>query len=560
MYNRVIRVLLLLFFGMASYVVATPLGSQVVCQDLAVQSGDNKIVVAGTTLIDNVKRFFAARYLPDGTLDNSFGTNGAVTTLINARCEAFALALDTSGNIVVVGGSQGDLAIVRYTPSGQLDTSFGTTGIVITPVNNNALGHDIAIQSDSKILVIGFTGTTEHIVLLRFNADGTPDTSFGNNGVIETMLNNRSFARSVVIQSDNKIVLGGYSVVAPTGINVGIVVRYASNGQIDTNFGDQGVVTVENGLLVRIHDVQLQPDGKIIAVANVNNTIVVYRFNQDGSLDTAFGIAGSHTFAQGDVSIGNFLSIQSDGKIVVAGVTDDDIMLFRLTAGGALDTTFANNGIMRVKLESIATLNAVGIRPSDQHIIACGTVNNNALLIQLDPDGFFDNDFGQNGNGQNPGGSFVGSSAREAMIWEKQSTGTNGGTFQAGLWKTRTLNTLVGDVGFIALANNQFTLQPGRYRIVASSPAYRVDQHQIRLYNVTDSRVEENGTSEFSTNFAKATTTRSFLQHTLFINEVWIFEIQHRCDNTRTGTGLGFAVGFAGNDEVYTQVQITRLL
>ena len=148
------------------------------------------------------------------------------------------------------------------------------------------------------------------------------------------------------------------------------------------------------------------------------------------------------------------------------------------------------------------------------------------------------------------------------FLKDVKSNGTNGGTYNAGSsdggpddWKTRILNTEEGNMGSkVTLASNQFTIEAGKYRIMASAPAYHVRDHQIRLYNITDTSVECYGSTEYSRNAQ----TRSYLACYLHLTTPKTFKIQHKCQSTNTGDGLGRAVGF-GNSEIYTMVTITEL-
>src|SRR5205823_1660150 len=127
-------------------------------------------------------------YNADGSLDSSFGNNGLVITDFGFDSQAFALAVQTDGKIVVAGytftgGSQYDFALARYNTDGSLDTTFGTNGEVVTDFGtggDEALA--VVIDADGKIVVAGytFTGDSQYdFALARYNADGSLDTSFG---------------------------------------------------------------------------------------------------------------------------------------------------------------------------------------------------------------------------------------------------------------------------------------------------------------------------------------------------------------------------------------------
>lgn len=142
-----------------------------------------------------------------------------------------------------------------------------------------------------------------------------------------------------------------------------------------------------------------------------------------------------------------------------------------------------------------------------------------------------------------------------AVIQDEKSSGTDGGTFTNGAWRTRTLNTVQTDVdSILSLASNQFTLQAGSYFIDASAPAYTVREHRAKLFNVTDSTDDLLGTSEHSFN---SNSTPSRARGRITIASAKVFEIQHQCTDTVSTNGFGVAAGF-GIAEIYTVVEIWR--
>jgi hypothetical protein len=145
---------------------------------------------------------------------------------------------------------------------------------------------------------------------------------------------------------------------------------------------------------------------------------------------------------------------------------------------------------------------------------------------------------------------------RTAYIKDVKPSGTSGGTFTAGAWQTRDLNTLSGDTEFVSLSSNQFTLQPGKYEIEASAPAYVVQGHKLRLRNITDSSDDLLGDNLYSN--ATSIVQNALMIGTLEVTSVKTFEIQHRGTATQVGNGFGGSVSF-GVDEIYTQIKITKV-
>jgi uncharacterized delta-60 repeat protein len=311
---------------------------------------DGKIVAAG--FVDNQSGFALARYNTDGSLDTGFGTGGKVTTAIGPWAGAYSVAIQSDGKIVAAGlsgAATSSFTIVRYNTDGSLDTGFGTGGIVTTTIgSSHAYAYSIAIQSDGKLVV---SGTDSYgFALTRYNTDGSLDAGFGTGGIVTSDLGSGlDIARSVVIQSDGKIVAAG-DVNGGTRI---ALVRYNTDGSFDAGFGTGGVVVTDIGTVHNeAYSIALQSDGKIVLAGFSGNgadyDFALARYNTDGSLDPGFGTAGIVTTAIGTGhDLAYCVAIQPDGKIVAAGFTaasGNKYALVRYNANGSLDTTFGTGG------------------------------------------------------------------------------------------------------------------------------------------------------------------------------------------------------------------------
>ena len=236
-----------------------------------------------------------------GDLDLSFGVNGKVTMDISARGdEASGVALQTDGKIVTVARSTGDFTVVRYNQDGTLDTSFGSGGIASADLGSPFdETFDVAIQSDGKIVAVGHTGSID-FGLARFNTDGSLDITFDGDGKVTTVFGSLDEAFAVAIQPDGKIVAIGHTLIQPPGTADFALARYNPNGSLDTTFGNGGKVTTDFGGEDRGDGVLIQPDGKIVVAGGSgvdSNTgflsdFALARYNVDGSLDLSFGSAG----------------------------------------------------------------------------------------------------------------------------------------------------------------------------------------------------------------------------------------------------------------------------
>jgi uncharacterized delta-60 repeat protein len=287
--------------------------------------------MAGQAQNGTYPAFGVARFTTAGVLDITFGNGGRVITPVGTTGIANSIAIQSDGKIVVAGESQDavsyDFAVARYDTSGNLDNTFGTGGIVVTPIGTSTdIGYAMAIQSDGKIVVAGTSliGTGSDFALVRYNTNGTLDNTFGTGGKVTTDFGSpNDICNSVAIQSNGKIVAGGQYYNGTN--NDFAIARYNTNGALDATFGTGGKVTTPIGTRADVgYGVAIQSDGKIIMTGNSDNgtyiNVAVVRYNSTGTLDNGFGTAGEVTtlIASGN-STGRSVLVQGDGKVVVAG-------------------------------------------------------------------------------------------------------------------------------------------------------------------------------------------------------------------------------------------------
>jgi uncharacterized delta-60 repeat protein len=336
-------------------VKTTPARDGGVANAVAIQT-DGKIVAAGQSFGER-PRFAVLRYTRRGRLDPTFGGDGRVITDVSrGDDQANGVAIQADGKIVVAGRSGKDnrkFALVRYNTDGTLDSTFAEDGKVTTDFTNaRDQANAVAIQADGKIVAVGRSGGADFAVA-RFNTDGALDATFGGDGKVTTdFTHGDDPANAVAVQPDGKIVAAGGG---PK------LARYNIDGTLDPTFGGDGkVIPVLTccPAFVSVYDATLQSNGKIItagewfecfAAGDCEDDVVVTRYDSDGTLDT--------TFASGGVAFGicgraNAVALQADGKIVAAGVVDcgggdkahGDFVIERLDADGARDGTFGNRG------------------------------------------------------------------------------------------------------------------------------------------------------------------------------------------------------------------------
>ena len=236
---------------------------------------------------------------------------------------------------------------------GDLDLTFGNGGKVLTPIGSgNDYSFGAAIQSDGKIVLAGesYNGANRDFALARYNPDGSLDASFGSGGKVVTPIGSRDeSAGDIAIQPDGKIVVAGYSINADSFADFALV-RYNANGSLDNSFGTGGKVTTSFGSVgsdvVIAHAIAIQADGKIVAAGRSFgnfNKFALARYNTNGSLDTSFGTGGKLTtqISSNSNDEAYAVAIQSDGKIVVGGRSFNgatyDFAVVKYNTDGSLD-------------------------------------------------------------------------------------------------------------------------------------------------------------------------------------------------------------------------------
>jgi uncharacterized delta-60 repeat protein len=296
-----------------------------------VRQPDGKLVAAGTANNGSNFDFALARYNPNGALDTSFNGTGKVTTPIGSgNDEAMALVLQPDGKLVVAGrsdnGSQHVFALARYNPNGSLDTTFNGTGKVTTAIGSaEDEAYGLALQPDGKLVVAGHSRTPSQTLfaVARYNPNGSLDTSFNGTGKVTTAMGAYGSVNELALQPDGKLLAAG---AGDNGSHLAFALaRYNPNGSLDTSFNGTGkVMTAIGSDQDDAIALAQQPDGKVLAAgySYVGSTRVfaLARYNANGSLDTGFSGAGKVTTAIGSSDDEAYaVALQPDGKLVAAG-------------------------------------------------------------------------------------------------------------------------------------------------------------------------------------------------------------------------------------------------
>lgn len=306
-------------FGNGGFTITDFAGSDDYALDVVVQA-DGKIIVAGTAYNgSNGCDFALARYNTNGALDSTFGNGGRLTTSLSSNGdEGNSVALQSDGKIVVAGyadnGSNGlDFALVRYNNNGVLDATFGSSGVLIGALSSaNDVAYSVAIQGDGKIVASGYLDNGANgsdFVIARYNANGSPDSTFGSNGrVLTTFGAGEDCAYSLVLQNDGKIVVAGWTDTGSYNYDFALA-RYQTNGALDTTFSGDGklVTSFYDTGADQATALGLQADDKIVAAGWAYNgshyVFALSRYQNDGTapistitLDPATpnGVAGGY--------------------------------------------------------------------------------------------------------------------------------------------------------------------------------------------------------------------------------------------------------------------------
>ncbi|MBI4740881.1 MAG: hypothetical protein HY777_04860 [Betaproteobacteria bacterium] len=378
---------------------------------------DGRLLVAGSTWDrqTNLQKLLVARYGATGTLDASFGSGGVTTTQVLPTSNgsfANAMTVQPDGKIILAGATQFDganfeTALARFNTDGSLDASFGVNGVVATRIGNGVTsiqdgGVDetfaaLALLPDGRIVAAGYAkiGGNYVLAIARYNTNGGLDISFGSGGIVTTNTGGDPYLTGAVLQPDGKIVVAG-GATPSGGVDTALLVRYNSNGSLDSSFGSAGVVYTTGGLNQLWFNALLrQPDGKLVGAGRGYRggqyVFALARFNSDGSPDTSFGSSGIVTAAPGSHDSIRAVVLQPDGKLVAGGHSQSSSNVYvsamaRYSAEGVPDSSFGSGGLVRTAMgsidDSIWALNVA----QDGKLIAVGMTQvdtdlNNAIVV-----------------------------------------------------------------------------------------------------------------------------------------------------------------------------------
>ncbi|HEX2956469.1 MAG TPA: hypothetical protein VHO70_06550 [Chitinispirillaceae bacterium] len=328
---------------------------------------DSCLLIAGTVLFENMKEQFyktgerrsvVFRYKNDNKLDLSFGYNGFI--VYPAGFEIEAVETDSAGNVYAIGNR----GLCKHTKHGVPDSSFGSAGVF--PHAGVSGYYSVTVRSlvtdERSLIVAGWvtdSNNSTHLALWRYKIEGSPDSSFGKNGV--AMLEGvNSMASSVEIDNKGNILVGG---------QIGsflMLSRFEKSGTLDRDFGDKGLSILEGinassdgGDRRNGPDVTLDDQGRILITGTQNTgeddmvdicRMITVRFNKDGSIDKTFGRDGIIYSNMADEGVvGKTLTVSADKKIFVAGRYFGSIVVWGYNQDGSPDTSFSDSGYVICK-------------------------------------------------------------------------------------------------------------------------------------------------------------------------------------------------------------------
>jgi uncharacterized delta-60 repeat protein len=337
----------------------------------------------------------------------------STTSAANARCAS------RIARLAIAAAAAAAVSPALPAP-GDLDPTFGKGGRVIVDIeNDNDSPAGMHLQPDGKIIVgRSNEANNDDFSVLRFNPDGSPDTSFDTDGRSSLDIPGiKGTTQALLRQPDGKIVAAGETLASDTQATPRLgLVRYLENGSPDPTFGNGGVTIQSDDVRYEwLTSIAVQPDGRLLVAGNLRRTarreIAVARFEPDGSLDRSFGEDG-YAFGNGNTwEHGGRLSLQSDGTFLVfasveavmpEGWWDWSPAIMRFHADGSSDTAFGDNG--RALLLSEASFSAVVTQSDGRMLLAAanqpyawGLDYCGAVLTRVYPDGLRDDSFGIDG-------------------------------------------------------------------------------------------------------------------------------------------------------------------
>ncbi|WP_461304509.1 T9SS type A sorting domain-containing protein [Aureisphaera sp.] len=323
---------------------------------------DQKIIAVGN-ISDGTDTYNSIlRLNSDGSLDTTYGTNGYTLipfgpSLANRYIEVF---IQADGKIVAAGhvfGSEDTIVISRFLPNGSLDTSFGDSGHIIIEISPIQYFGSI-ISSENSFFVTGFSGTLDmemNLLLAKYDADGSLDPTFGNDGIVlEDYGPDSVWSREAILDGlGNLYICVNTSPAFPDDPYQTQILKYQPNGDIDTSFGENGTLVIDTNESYTRGTIQFDGDGKLLVAYTNDNGDIFYnptfisRYLENGDLDPSFGYMGISE-VDFNALIPRKIIVQPNGRIILAGNLSGSeagtFAIARLYPNGSPDIFFGDGG------------------------------------------------------------------------------------------------------------------------------------------------------------------------------------------------------------------------
>lgn len=346
---------------------------------------DDSFIIAGTSGYETMWDMCAARYLPNGSLDNAFGGDGLVTLSFNPGDDiARAVALQPDGKVLLGGYTYTDLgigfALARLSEDGVPDDTFGDNGrvVTVTPGDVTLQARAVAVQADERILLAG--GGSEGFAIMRYTSAGVPDSTFDDDGLVTIDFSNgNDQCTAMAVQPDGRILLAGYA-SGQTADSVALA-RLLPDGSLDNDFGDGGELRVSYPTLPSMaFGLDLMPDGRFVIAGTAGTHAMAARFLPNGEVDNSFNAFGWNFFSFPGGTIARFqgVKVQADGSVVLGGTSNSNVVDFvvaHLLYEGTLNPSFGTGGYTLTNFTGVEDdAYAVGLQ-SDGGILLAGGSN-----------------------------------------------------------------------------------------------------------------------------------------------------------------------------------------
>lgn len=347
--------------------------------------------------------------------DSLFGNNGQISTVISGN-STIKRILQQPDNKTILCGENSDANcncsynyMVRVDACGQIDSSFGTNGVVHHTFDQRNISAYYELQPDGKILVSGVqsdgnAGSQQFPFIARYNSDGSVDSTFGTFGTNKISNLGPGILSSIFLMDNGKILCTG-----SPNFGSNLIMRFDSTGAVDNSFGTNGVVqhSIPPGVNF-FYDFKsvMRSDGKIVSVAptflgsNNDKNVVLSCFDTLGVLDTTFGTNGYYIDYNFVIGADREVVLQSDDKVIVAqqNLNETEIRVARYNTNGSIDSTYGTNGYIIIGASSFPARIKYLSKFNDDKILV-GYQENGIPpdFKKYDANGILDTDFSLNG-------------------------------------------------------------------------------------------------------------------------------------------------------------------